>query len=124
MPEPLLQREFAHAALPHAGGMRMPQSVWGHPCLTDSSTFTDPREQPYKSVVTEGLASSPASTANKKDQRRLGLDRSLGQHVSAQSGQRLWLVQVDDAFDTRLRTYALRVVGPMAYDDPTASVSK
>jgi hypothetical protein len=73
-------------------------------------------------VVPKGLASPPASTAAKKDQRRLGLARSLGQHIGAESGKCLRLVQVHDAFEVGFRADPLRVVGSMAHDDATMSV--
>src|SRR5712691_4946059 len=122
MPEPLLQREFAHATLPHAGGMRMAQGVRGHPSLANASALAGPCKQPDQSVVPKGLASPPTSTANKEDQPRVGLARSLGNHVGAKSSQRLRFKQIDDAFDTGLRAYALRMVSPMPHDDSTTSI--
>jgi len=100
----------------------MPQGVGSHPCLADASALTGPCKQPYQSVVPEGLATPPTSTADEENQRRLGLARSLGQHLSAKRSQRLRFVQLDDAFDTGLRAHALRMVSPMPHDDATTSV--
>ena len=101
----------------------MAQGARGHPCPAAASALTGPCKQPYQSVVPQGLASPPTTTANKEHQRRLGLARSLGQHVGAKSSQRLGLEQVHDALETGLRAYALRMVSPMPHDDSTTSIS-
>src|SRR6266498_5335066 len=122
MPEPFLQRQFAHAALPHLGCVGMPQGVRSNP----RRSYFEALAMALKEFDQCSIAQRPCSVftlpADEEDERRFCICRPFLHNVGAQRLQRLRFVEIDDSFNTRFRSSTARMIGTIADGDAATTI--
>jgi hypothetical protein len=122
VPEPLLQRQLAHAALPHRGGVGVPQRAWGLVRRSDAEPVQPAGEPARDGLIAQRLAPAGTAAADQEHERALRIQWAFVQHVAVDRVQGARLVQVHHPLVTCLRTGAARMIVTPAHRNPAAAV--
>ncbi len=122
VPEPLLQRQLPHPAFPHRCRMRVSQRVRRLVRRADAQPVQAAGEPAGNRLVAQRLAPASTRSADQEQERVLGVEGSLVQHIAVDRVQRAGLVQIDYSLVSGLGSGAARVIVAFADRDSAASI--
>lgn len=120
--EPALQSEFTHTALPHGGGVSVPERMRGLVRCSNPEGVQPSSEQSSHGVVAQWFAAPTALASDQEQEGRLGFSGTFVHHIPAHCIQRSGLVQVNDALSAGLTAGALRMIVPLPHGNAAMAV--